>query len=287
MTSDTVDTDTLGTDDMHVVWPRAAGLDVHKMCITAAVRLCAAGSGPARTAAPHRAGRPGHRLRTPRRRAQRATLDPHAHAARLPRRSASRAHLSNPPFPDHQAQCRAVERGCPRRPFDSGRRIRLEKAARSHTSAVTPSVCLPERERFIAKRLLDLNGRPDPRRRAQVGGADVRVRTCLDYGMRSAHSPSADVWIAPTIGSLHRNIFAVRASPNARIDACGNASRSRTAAPLNVEPRVTRSSTITIRNTSRSNPWRVSPERSRSASPVVSISDRTIRASTGGSSRQA
>ena len=50
MTSDTVDTDTLGTDDMHVVWPRAAGLDVHKMCITAAVRLCAAGSGPARTA---------------------------------------------------------------------------------------------------------------------------------------------------------------------------------------------------------------------------------------------
>ena len=50
MTSDTVDTDTLGTDDMHVVWPRAAGLDVHKMCITAAVRLCEAGSGPARTA---------------------------------------------------------------------------------------------------------------------------------------------------------------------------------------------------------------------------------------------
>ena len=50
MTSDTVDADTLGTDDMHVVWPRAAGLDVHKMCITAAVRLCAAGRGPARTA---------------------------------------------------------------------------------------------------------------------------------------------------------------------------------------------------------------------------------------------
>ncbi len=50
MTSDTVDTDTLGTDDMHVVWPRAAGLDVHKMCITAAMRRCEAGSGPARTA---------------------------------------------------------------------------------------------------------------------------------------------------------------------------------------------------------------------------------------------
>ena len=50
MTSDTVDTDTLRTDDMHVVWPRAAGLDVHKMRITAAVRLCEAGGGPARTA---------------------------------------------------------------------------------------------------------------------------------------------------------------------------------------------------------------------------------------------
>ena len=50
MTSDTVDTNTLRTDDMHVVWPRAAGLDVHKMRITAAVRLCEAGGGPARTA---------------------------------------------------------------------------------------------------------------------------------------------------------------------------------------------------------------------------------------------
>ena len=30
-----VDSDTLQVDDMHVVWPRAAGLDVHKMCITA------------------------------------------------------------------------------------------------------------------------------------------------------------------------------------------------------------------------------------------------------------
>ena len=34
---------------MHVVCPRAAGLDVHKMCITAAVRLCEAGRGLART----------------------------------------------------------------------------------------------------------------------------------------------------------------------------------------------------------------------------------------------
>ena len=46
----TVDTDTLCTDDMHVACPRAAGLDVHKMHITVAVRLCEAGSGPARTA---------------------------------------------------------------------------------------------------------------------------------------------------------------------------------------------------------------------------------------------
>ena len=50
MISDTVETDTLRTDTMHVVCPRAAGLDVHKMCITAAVRLCEAGGGPARTA---------------------------------------------------------------------------------------------------------------------------------------------------------------------------------------------------------------------------------------------
>ena len=46
----TVDTDTLCTDDMHVACPRAARLDVHKMHITATVRLCEAGSGPARTA---------------------------------------------------------------------------------------------------------------------------------------------------------------------------------------------------------------------------------------------
>ena len=48
--SERIDTDTLHVDDMHVVWPRAAGLDVHKMCITAAVRLCEAGRGLARTA---------------------------------------------------------------------------------------------------------------------------------------------------------------------------------------------------------------------------------------------
>ena len=45
-----VDTDTLSTDDMHVAYARAAGLDVHKMRITATVRLCEAGSGPSRTA---------------------------------------------------------------------------------------------------------------------------------------------------------------------------------------------------------------------------------------------
>ena len=50
MTCAPVDTDTLCTDDMHVVCARAAGLDVHKMQITATVRLCEAGSGPARTA---------------------------------------------------------------------------------------------------------------------------------------------------------------------------------------------------------------------------------------------
>jgi len=50
MKRETVETDTWRTDDMHVVCPRAAGLDVHKMCITAAVRVCEAGGGPARTA---------------------------------------------------------------------------------------------------------------------------------------------------------------------------------------------------------------------------------------------
>ena len=44
------DSDTMCTDDMHVVCARAAGLDVHKMHVTATVRLCEAGSGPARTA---------------------------------------------------------------------------------------------------------------------------------------------------------------------------------------------------------------------------------------------
>ena len=48
--SERVDTDDMRIDDMHVVWPRAAGLDVHKMRITAAVRLCEAGRGRARTA---------------------------------------------------------------------------------------------------------------------------------------------------------------------------------------------------------------------------------------------
>ena len=52
MSYTTVDSDsnTMCTDDMHVVCARAAGLDVHKMHVTATVRLCAAGSGPARTA---------------------------------------------------------------------------------------------------------------------------------------------------------------------------------------------------------------------------------------------
>ena len=49
-TVDTVDTRNLPVDDLNVVVPRAAGLDVHKMCITAAVRLFEVGSGLARTA---------------------------------------------------------------------------------------------------------------------------------------------------------------------------------------------------------------------------------------------
>ncbi|MCY4506166.1 MAG: hypothetical protein OXG35_04290 [Acidobacteria bacterium] len=36
---DTADTESLTVDDLHMVEPRAAGLDVQKMCITAAVRL--------------------------------------------------------------------------------------------------------------------------------------------------------------------------------------------------------------------------------------------------------
>ena len=47
-TVDTVDTASLPADDLHVVEARAAGLDVHKMCITAAVRLYEAGTGVAR-----------------------------------------------------------------------------------------------------------------------------------------------------------------------------------------------------------------------------------------------
>ena len=47
-TVDTVDTESLPVDDLHVVEPRAAGLDVHKMCITAAVRLYEVGTGMAR-----------------------------------------------------------------------------------------------------------------------------------------------------------------------------------------------------------------------------------------------
>ena len=37
--------DRLQPDEMHVVHPRAAGLDVHKMQITASVRLCQPGGG--------------------------------------------------------------------------------------------------------------------------------------------------------------------------------------------------------------------------------------------------
>ena len=51
MDGTTVDRDApLGIDTMHVACPRAAGLDVHKMQVTASVRLCAPGGGAARTA---------------------------------------------------------------------------------------------------------------------------------------------------------------------------------------------------------------------------------------------
>ena len=55
MMRETVNPDTWRTDDMHVVCLRAAGLDVHKMCITAAVRL-EAGGGPARSSVRSRTG---------------------------------------------------------------------------------------------------------------------------------------------------------------------------------------------------------------------------------------
>ncbi len=46
-TVDTADTESLTVDDLHRVEPRAAGLDVHKTCITAAVRLYEAATGAA------------------------------------------------------------------------------------------------------------------------------------------------------------------------------------------------------------------------------------------------
>ena len=50
MKRETPGTDTWRTDEMLVVCPRAAGLDVHKMCITGAVRPCQPAGGLARTA---------------------------------------------------------------------------------------------------------------------------------------------------------------------------------------------------------------------------------------------
>ena len=48
--TETTASDAWRSDLMHVVWPRAAGLDVHKMQITASVRLCEPGGGAPRTA---------------------------------------------------------------------------------------------------------------------------------------------------------------------------------------------------------------------------------------------
>ena len=50
MTSDTDHTDNLNPDDMHVVCSRAAGIDVHKMQVTATVRICEAHRKPPRVA---------------------------------------------------------------------------------------------------------------------------------------------------------------------------------------------------------------------------------------------
>ena len=50
MTSDAEVTDNLHPDNMHVVCSRAAGIDVHKMQITATVRICEARRSPARIA---------------------------------------------------------------------------------------------------------------------------------------------------------------------------------------------------------------------------------------------
>ena len=54
MTSNNVDTvnttASLPVNDLRVVEPRSAGFDVHKMCITAAIRLCDAATGVARDA---------------------------------------------------------------------------------------------------------------------------------------------------------------------------------------------------------------------------------------------
>ena len=49
----------LQPDQMHIVHPRAAGLDVHKLQITASVRLCQPGGGVAcASSAPCRPGWP-------------------------------------------------------------------------------------------------------------------------------------------------------------------------------------------------------------------------------------
>ena len=61
--------------------------------------------------------RPGHRLRTARRRTQRAAVDPHAHAARFPRESASYTQLIAD-VPAHAPRCRGIERGYPHQPAD-------------------------------------------------------------------------------------------------------------------------------------------------------------------------
>ena len=57
-TVDTGDTESLPVDDLHIVEPRAAGLDVHKMCITAAVRLYESGTGVARAVVQEFSARP-------------------------------------------------------------------------------------------------------------------------------------------------------------------------------------------------------------------------------------
>ena len=131
MKRETVETDTWRTDDMHVVCPRAAGLDVHKMCIIAAVRVCEAGGGPARTAVREFSALPdGLRAMT-------EWLREHGVTAATMEGTA--------------APCRVIERGYPHEPSD--RDLPPDSNGPPDTSAIARHVLrIPAREeRFTTK----------------------------------------------------------------------------------------------------------------------------------------